>query len=644
MYDSDLHLTGFLVYWLSFFVIPDFPYEGPNHTVFLLAVSLARGDFVPLGPLFLGYLFHHLDQVHVDTERSMGRYVMVSVVHTQFLMAFCFEHFPSLVPSLADISEGEEPRPRIMRWSGGAPTQAVGTPRSEETPLSVCVCWYEGGEHTPLIKLKRKREDDEACEQEGCSNSSIDDNILISQSFKLPCTAELSSSGKPVVEGKRLIDLAEGESNGTDSDAEGSDDRNTEEGEGSGADGSEEDESDENGDGEDQSGDDNNVDNLGGNEDENGAGGDANGNDADKVRDGDGEGGGGDGNMGLGIDTMAPIVEEDEEEEEDEDAPGLITRRRILMEGLLSVPDINQLAPEAVIQQSTLRAAVETALDLFDGRVSVPPIGDLATHFQAHDAAMAFANLTSAEVFAALQDVSLISLGTLQAGYAVGDVGEGSSLLVGGSILQQQVETSTSRGHVAADDDSEVQVVEPPVVNEVEALSNEAFFGYYDFPREVTSFLSFVRDHFPYTFFKVRNLCSQTMGRLQFECLYSFLQSIKDIRVCDLGLDHIEEIDLMVQNFDKLEFDFWWVYKKLDAAKIMRENDVRWKYCEGAKAALEEAHVALARARDTVAAAEAVVEERKLAYECMVEEIRLGDRLIDVPLCDTNPFLKKIFG
>ncbi|KAF7132948.1 hypothetical protein RHSIM_Rhsim09G0080200 [Rhododendron simsii] len=34
MYDSDLHLAGFLVYWLSFFVIPDFPYEVPNYTLF----------------------------------------------------------------------------------------------------------------------------------------------------------------------------------------------------------------------------------------------------------------------------------------------------------------------------------------------------------------------------------------------------------------------------------------------------------------------------------------------------------------------------------------------------------------------------------------------------------------------------------
>ncbi|KAG5553173.1 hypothetical protein RHGRI_011143 [Rhododendron griersonianum] len=126
MFDSDLHLAGFLVYWLSFFVIPDFPYEGPNHTVFPLAVSLARGDFVSLGPLFLGSLFHRLDQVHADTERSLGRYDMVSVVQTQFLMAFCFEHFPSLAPSPVDLSWSEEPRPRIMRWSGVSSTKPWG--------------------------------------------------------------------------------------------------------------------------------------------------------------------------------------------------------------------------------------------------------------------------------------------------------------------------------------------------------------------------------------------------------------------------------------------------------------------------------------------------------------------------------------
>ncbi|KAF7145061.1 hypothetical protein RHSIM_Rhsim04G0127800 [Rhododendron simsii] len=57
---------------------------------------------------------------------SMGRYDMVSVVHTQFLMAFCFEHFRESRAPHADISEGEEPRPRIMRWSGVSSTKPWG--------------------------------------------------------------------------------------------------------------------------------------------------------------------------------------------------------------------------------------------------------------------------------------------------------------------------------------------------------------------------------------------------------------------------------------------------------------------------------------------------------------------------------------
>ncbi|KAG5531709.1 hypothetical protein RHGRI_026361 [Rhododendron griersonianum] len=783
MYDSDLHLAGFLIYWLSFFVIPDFPYEGPNHTVFPLAVSLARGDFVPLGPLFLGSLFHHLDQVHTDAERSMGRYDMVSVVHTQFFMAFCFKHFPSLAPPPADLSWSEEPRPRIMRWSGvsstkswgnqidnaaaffprpyaepiegalptsffseddrivdlqtegvavsasalaafatacpcslpalcaegvrsmlycpdrvarqfgydqgapgrapplksyaeslrrftrahveelaegynivvlprndretfftangrlawrrnldsfinyvrgapevpalsdvyhrdvslrsskarpigwrgeksywapssttpvasrgitiakpistvipprvtrakakeqsslqqqgpqfkrlrkGAPTRAARTPCSEEAPASVASAGssfrYEGGEHTPLSKLKRKRECEDARKED--FDNSIDDTTPISK--------------------RVVIALDEGEPDGDDSGAGGSDDRDGEEDDDSSAGGSEDDQSDEDGDDEDYSSDDDGGEDLGGDEDENlGNGGDNDDGDGDEGRDG---GGGDVGNFGG--DVTQPVVDEDEE---DENVLSLVPRRRVLTEGILSVPDINQLAPEAAVQQPPSQEAVETALNLLDKCVNIPPIGDLTTHFQAHDAAVALANLTAAE---------------------------------------KQVEASTSREH-AATDDAEVQVVEPPVVNEMEELSNEAFFGYYGFTHEATSFLSFVRDLFPYTFFK------------------------------------IEEIELTIQNFDKLGFDIWWVYRELEAAKVMPENEQLRRDCEGAKAALEEARVALTETQSAVAAA---VEGRRLVYERLAEEACLGDRLIDVPLCDTGPFLKKIFG
>ncbi|KAG5540962.1 hypothetical protein RHGRI_021000 [Rhododendron griersonianum] len=134
------------------------------------------------------------------------------------------------------------------------------------------------------------------------------------------------------------------------------------------------------------------------------------------------------------------------------------------------------------------------------------------------------------------------------------------------------------------------------------------------------------------------------MGRMQLECLYTFLRSIKGMRVCDLGPYQIEEIRLIVQNFDKLGFDIWWVYKELEAAKVMRENEQLQMDCEGAKAALKEARVALAEAQNAVAAAEATVEEHRLVYERLAEEACLGDRLVDVPLRDTDPFLKNIFA
>ncbi|KAG5552148.1 hypothetical protein RHGRI_010300 [Rhododendron griersonianum] len=774
MFDSDLHLAGFLVYWLSFFVIPDYPYEGPNHTVFPLTVSLARGDFVPLGPLFLGSLFHRLDQVHADTERSLGRYDTVSVVHTQFLMAFYFEHFSSLAPSPVDLSWSEEPCPRIMRWSGvsstkpwgrriddigtflprpyaepvegvlptsffseddrivdfqtddvavpssalaafaaacpcslpalcaegtrsvlyrpdrvarqfgydqgapgpapplksyaeslrcftrahveelaegydivvlprndreafftangrlawrrnldsfinyvrdapevpalpdvyhcdvslrslkarqtgwrdkrsrwappsaasaasrgitiaepistviplrmtrakareqsslqqqglqlkrlrkGAPIRSSRTSRSEETPASVASAGssfrYEGGEHIPLSKLKRKREGEEARE-EG-SDSSIDDTAPISQSFKLLRTTHLSLGGTSAAAGKKVvITLDEGEPDGDESDANSSDDRNDEEEDDSSAGGSEGNQSDD--DDEDYSGDGNDDEDLVHNEDENLGSDDGDGGD-------EGRGGGGGDDGDFGGDVMPPVIDEDEE---DANIPGLVHRRRVLTEGILSVPDINQLAPEADIP---------------------PPSSQEA----AHDMAVALMNLTTPEVFADLQDDSL-------------------------------AEASTSREHAAVEEDAEVQVVDPPVVNEVEEPSNEDFFRYYGFTPESISFLSFVRDLFPYTFFKVRGLYSRTMGRMQLECLYTFLWNIKGLKVCELGPQQIEEVGLTVQNFDKLGFDIWWVYKELEAAKIMCENEKLRNDCEGAKVALEKARVALAEA------------------------------------------------
>ncbi|KAE9445670.1 hypothetical protein C3L33_22432, partial [Rhododendron williamsianum] len=665
MYDSDLHLAGFLVYWLSFFVIPDFPYEGPNHTVFPLAVSLAWGDFVPLGPLFLGSLFHRLDQVHADTERSLGCYDMVSVVHMQFLMAFCFEHFPSLAPSPANFSWNEEPRPRIMRWSGVSSTKSWGKqiddagtffprPYAKLVEGALTTSFFSESDRIvdfqtvgaavgasalsafaaacpcslPALCAEGMRSvlyrPDRVARQFGYDQGApgpappLRSYVVSLRRFTRAFAEELSEGYNIVVlprkdretfftansrlAWRRNLDSFINYVRGLPEIPAFSDVYHRDVSlrpsvkaavEGCPCSSSEDPLLR-------RSSCEHRVCRL-----------------FVQVRRGEGE------HTPLSKLKRKRKCEETREEGSDSSIDDTVPisqsfklpRTTQPSPDGTSVATGKKLALEAVVQQPSSQEVIETALNLLDKRV-----------------------------FADLQDDSFISLGILQAGYAAEAVSEDSSLLAGGSASQQQVEASTSREHVAADDYFVVQVVESPVVNEMEELSNEAFFGYYGFTHEATSFFSFVRDLFPYTFFKVRDLYSRTMGRMQLECLYTFLRSVKGMRVCDLGPNQIEEVGLTVQNFDKLGFDIWWVYKELEAAKVMRENEQLWRDCEGPKAALEEARAALAEAQSAVAAAEAVVEERRLVFDRLAEESRLGDRLDDVPLCDIDPFLKMIFG
>ncbi|KAF7146474.1 hypothetical protein RHSIM_Rhsim04G0141600 [Rhododendron simsii] len=456
-------------------------------------------------------------------------------------------------------ASSQQQGPQLKRLRKGAPTRFARTPCFEEMPSSAAFAdpspRYDGGEHTPLSKLKRKREDVGPRVLEEDFDSSIDDGVPISQSFKLPRAAQPTPSGKSVAEDKGVDDLGEGGSEETGSDAEDNDDQGSEGGEDSGADVG--------------SGDRSNDDDDGGNHSDND---DVDGGEDDADSDFGGKDGGDHGSGDRSLNT--PILRYN---------PWLKRMTRMMM------------------QSPWVTAAI---VSTFDRRLNVQPADDHSAHFRAHNTVMELAGLNSVEVFTDIQNDSLLSLETPQAGYVAGDFGEGSSLMVRGSMLQQQAEAGTNHGQEAIEDDSEVRVVEPPVSNEEEVLSNEAFFGQFRLSRYETSFLSF---HY-------------------------------------LGLERIEEIGHTVQDFDKLGFDIWWVYKELDAARIMRENEKLWRHCEGAKATLEEAHVAFVRAQDTMVTAEEVVEERRRAYERMVEEARLGERLIDVLLCDTDPFMKGVFG
>lgn len=110
-------MAGFFSYFLSNFIFPGFPSESISPSVFPLPACLARGEAIVLGPLILGTLFHQLDRAHSDMERSLGRYDMSSMVSTNFLLAFFYEHFPAVAPTPTTFLERGRLQYRIERWS-----------------------------------------------------------------------------------------------------------------------------------------------------------------------------------------------------------------------------------------------------------------------------------------------------------------------------------------------------------------------------------------------------------------------------------------------------------------------------------------------------------------------------------------------
>ncbi|KAE9452368.1 hypothetical protein C3L33_15731, partial [Rhododendron williamsianum] len=110
-------MAGFFSFFLSYYVLPNYPIDGVSPAVFPLAVLLARGQPVALAPLFLGSLYHQLDLVQADYARSLGRCNHLSMAHTNFLLAYFFEHFRSIAPvPLAFQASGQ--RSRVEKWQG----------------------------------------------------------------------------------------------------------------------------------------------------------------------------------------------------------------------------------------------------------------------------------------------------------------------------------------------------------------------------------------------------------------------------------------------------------------------------------------------------------------------------------------------
>ncbi|KAE9462378.1 hypothetical protein C3L33_05714, partial [Rhododendron williamsianum] len=89
-YKQRLFMAGFFSYFLSYYVLPDYPVDGLSQAVFPLAADYAR---------------------------SLGRCDHLSMAHTNFLLAYFFEHFRSVAPiPLAFQASGQ--RSRAEQWHG----------------------------------------------------------------------------------------------------------------------------------------------------------------------------------------------------------------------------------------------------------------------------------------------------------------------------------------------------------------------------------------------------------------------------------------------------------------------------------------------------------------------------------------------
>ncbi|KAL6279072.1 hypothetical protein ACE6H2_015953 [Prunus campanulata] len=114
--------------WLGKFVFCDFSSDCMHERVFPLALAIARGDMIPLAPMFLGYLYRLLDQVHLLEKGAAGTMAVESFLNSGFLQVFLWEHINGLdvCPSpysqaklLVRASDGSympDMPPLISRW------------------------------------------------------------------------------------------------------------------------------------------------------------------------------------------------------------------------------------------------------------------------------------------------------------------------------------------------------------------------------------------------------------------------------------------------------------------------------------------------------------------------------------------------
>ncbi|PQP93506.1 uncharacterized protein Pyn_29656 [Prunus yedoensis var. nudiflora] len=70
--NESCRLAAFISLWLGRFLFCDFSQDCLHARVFPLALAIARGDMIPLAPMFLGHLYCLLDQVQFLEKGAAG--------------------------------------------------------------------------------------------------------------------------------------------------------------------------------------------------------------------------------------------------------------------------------------------------------------------------------------------------------------------------------------------------------------------------------------------------------------------------------------------------------------------------------------------------------------------------------------------
>ncbi|CAL2256985.1 unnamed protein product [Prunus armeniaca] len=120
--------AAFIALWLGRFVLCDFSQDCLHERVFPLALAIARGDTIPLAPMFLGHLYRLLNQTQLLQKSASGTMGVETLLNSGFLQVFLWERFRGLevhslphshAMKMADWGRGSympESLPLVCRW------------------------------------------------------------------------------------------------------------------------------------------------------------------------------------------------------------------------------------------------------------------------------------------------------------------------------------------------------------------------------------------------------------------------------------------------------------------------------------------------------------------------------------------------